>query len=76
MTEMRNARNILVGKCERKIPVWRPRRRWEYNIRMDLGEVWWGVWTGRIWLRLGTSGGCCEHGNELPAYIKSGEFVN
>jgi hypothetical protein len=29
----------LVGKPERKRPLWRPRRRWEDNIRMDLQEV-------------------------------------
>jgi hypothetical protein len=27
-----------VGKPERK----RPRRRWVYNIKMDLGDVGWG----------------------------------
>jgi hypothetical protein len=32
MGEMRNAYNILVGKPERKIPLRRPRRRWEYYI--------------------------------------------
>ena len=30
---------VLVGKPEGKRPLWRPRRRWEYNIRMDLQEV-------------------------------------
>ena len=29
----------LVGKPERKRPLGRPRRRWEDNIKMDLGEV-------------------------------------
>ena len=29
----------LVGKPEGRRPVGRPRRRWEYNIRMDLREV-------------------------------------
>jgi hypothetical protein len=29
---------ILVGKPEGKRPLVRPRRRWEDNIRMDLGE--------------------------------------
>jgi hypothetical protein len=27
---------ILVGKPERKEPLERARRRWDYNIRMDL----------------------------------------
>jgi hypothetical protein len=29
-------------KPEGKRPLGRPRRRWVYNIRMDLGEVGWG----------------------------------
>jgi hypothetical protein len=48
-----------VGKPERKRPIGRPRRMWEENIRMDLGEVGWGGmdWTGLICLRRGASGG-------------------
>jgi hypothetical protein len=42
MGEKRNAYRLLVGKPERKRPLGRPRRRWMYNIRMDLGEVGWG----------------------------------
>jgi hypothetical protein len=34
---MRIAYRILVGKPERRIPIGRPRRRWEDNIKMDLG---------------------------------------
>jgi hypothetical protein len=34
---------VLVGKPEVKIPLGRPRRRWEERIRMDLREVGWGV---------------------------------
>jgi len=30
---------VLVEKPEGKIPLGRPRRRWEDNIRMDLREV-------------------------------------
>jgi len=41
--EMRNVYKILVGKSERKIPLGRPRRRWEDNIRMDLREIRWEV---------------------------------
>jgi hypothetical protein len=39
MGEKRNAYRLLVGKPEGKSPLGRPRRRWAYNIRMDLGEV-------------------------------------
>jgi hypothetical protein len=28
------------------------------------------------WLRIGTSGGCCDHGNESWVSIKGGEFLN
>ena len=40
---------ILVGKPEGKIPLGRPRRRWEDNIKMDLGEVRCG---GMDWIEL------------------------
>ena len=33
---------VLVGKPEGKRPLWRPRRRWEDNMKMDLQEVEWG----------------------------------
>jgi hypothetical protein len=37
MGEVRGAYNILVGG-----PLERPRRRWEHNIKMDLGEIAFG----------------------------------
>jgi len=43
-------------KTWRKRPLRRPRHRWEYNIRMDLNEIGWKLWTGFIWLRIGTNG--------------------
>jgi hypothetical protein len=49
---------VLVGKPEGKIPLGRPRRRWEDGIRMDLREIGLGgVWIGFDWLRTGTGGG-------------------
>jgi hypothetical protein len=46
-----------VGRPEGRRLLGRPRRRWEDNIKMDLQEVGWeGVWTGWIWLRIGTGG--------------------
>jgi hypothetical protein len=50
--EKRNAYRLLVGKR----PLGRPRRRWVDNIRMDLGEVGWVMWTGLVWVRIGTGG--------------------
>jgi hypothetical protein len=39
---------LVVGKPEGKRPLGRPRHKWVYNIRMDLGGVGWrGVdWIG------------------------------
>ena len=39
MGERRGVHRVLVGKPEVKRPLGRPRRRWEYNIKMDLREV-------------------------------------
>jgi hypothetical protein len=49
-------RRVLVGKPEGKRPLGRPRRCWENNIKMDIQEVGWGVWTESSWLRIGTGG--------------------
>jgi hypothetical protein len=35
-----------------------------------------GVWTGLIWLRIGTAGGTCECGNENSGSIKCWEFLD
>jgi len=40
---------VLVGKCEGKMPLGRPRRRWEDDIKMDLQEVGCG---GMDWIDL------------------------
>jgi hypothetical protein len=47
--ERRGAYRALVGKCEGRRPLGRPRRRWEDNIKMDLREVGWG---GMDWIIL------------------------
>jgi hypothetical protein len=39
MREGRGVHRVLVGKPEGKRPLGRPRRRWEYNIKIDLQEV-------------------------------------
>jgi hypothetical protein len=56
-TNYKNYR-VLVGKPEGKRPLWRPRRRWEYNNKKRMfrkREV--AVWTGLSWLRIETGGG-------------------
>ena len=40
---------VLVGKPEGKRPLWRPRRRWEENIKMDLQPLGCG---GMDWIEL------------------------
>ena len=57
MGEGRVVHRVLVGKPEGKKPLGRPRRRWEYNNKMDLQEVGRVVGTGWNWLRIGTGGG-------------------
>jgi hypothetical protein len=57
MGERRGAYRAFVWKPEGRRPLGRPRRRWEYNIKMDLREVGLGAQTGSIWLRIGTGGG-------------------
>ncbi|KAJ4447830.1 hypothetical protein ANN_09838 [Periplaneta americana] len=49
MGEYRNAYRVLVGRPEGKIPLGRPRRRWEDNIKMDLREV---GYDDRDWINL------------------------
>jgi hypothetical protein len=41
--ERRGVNRGLVWKAEGKIPLGRPRCRWEDNIKMDLEEVGFGV---------------------------------
>ena len=49
MRERRGVYRVLVGEPEGKRPLWRPRRRWEDNIKMDLQEVRCG---GMDWIEL------------------------
>jgi hypothetical protein len=56
--EKRNTYRIFVRKQEGKRLLERPRRRWVDNIKIDVRDIGWDVvWTGLIWLRIGTSGG-------------------
>jgi hypothetical protein len=50
MGKGRGVYRVLVGKTEGKRPLGRPRRRWEYNTKMDLQEVGIG---GTDWIELG-----------------------
>jgi hypothetical protein len=66
MGERRSAHKVLVGKPEGKRSFGRTRRRWQGSK--------WREWTGLIWLRIQTSGGVCERGNETSGCIKWREF--
>jgi hypothetical protein len=46
---------------------------WVDNIKMDLRQM---GWIGLNWLRIGTSGGPYEHGNEPSVSINAGEFLS
>jgi hypothetical protein len=56
MGEERKVYKVLVGKPKGKRPLGKPRHRWGDGIRMDFGEIGWGVWSGFIWVRMGASG--------------------
>jgi hypothetical protein len=37
--ERRGAYKVLLGRCERKRPLARPRHRWKYDIKIDLQDM-------------------------------------
>jgi len=43
-----SAYKYLVGRCDGKRQLVRPRHRWESNIKVYLQEVGWKAWTGII----------------------------
>jgi hypothetical protein len=45
--ETRGACTVFVGKRDGKGQLGRPRRRWKYNIKMNIEEVGWG---GMDWI--------------------------
>jgi hypothetical protein len=47
--EGRNVYRVLMGKSEGKIPLEKPRRRWEDGIKIDFREIGWG---GVEWIHL------------------------
>ena len=62
MEQSRNAYRLLVGKPKGKIPLGRPRRRWEDNIKMDLREVGCDP---REWI------GLAENRDQWRAYVRA-----
>jgi hypothetical protein len=47
---------VLQWKPEIKRSSASPTSRWEDNIKMDLQEVGWVIWTRLIWIRIRTGG--------------------
>jgi transposase-like protein len=48
MGRRKAAYRVFVGESEGKRPLGRLRRRWENHIKMDLQDVRYGAWTGRV----------------------------
>jgi hypothetical protein len=57
MGEGRGVYRVLVERAEGKRPLGRPRRRWEDNIKMDLGRQGSMGQTGFGWLRMESGDG-------------------
>jgi len=75
MGEKRGVYSVWVGKPEGKMPLERPRRRWEDNIKMDLQEMGCGG-VDRAGSGYEQVAGTCECGNEPSGFTKCGEFLD
>jgi len=73
MAERRDARTVLLGKSEGKIPFGKVDGR---IILKWVSSKWVGVWTGLIRLRIWTGGGLFECDNEPSIFIKCAEFLD
>jgi hypothetical protein len=70
MGEVRGAHIILVGRPEERSPLGRPRRRWEDNIKMDLGKIGFG---DVDWILLAQDR---DRWRALVNTVMSGEFLD
>jgi hypothetical protein len=59
-----------VGKPEGKKPLWRHRRRWEDNIKMEHQEVGWGRGDYMEFVQDRDGWRAIEYGKELSGSIK------
>ena len=74
--ERRGVYRVLVEKPEGKRPLWRHRRKWEDNIRMDIQE--WDEGHGLDWSGSGQGqvAGCCKRSNWPSGSVKYGECID
>jgi hypothetical protein len=70
MEEMRNASKIVVRKHEWKIPFEKPRRKWNYNIEVDLKAGYEDV----HWIHLAQVANFCEYGKSFFGFRKRWDF--
>jgi len=77
MGESGDVYRVLVGKPDGKRPLVRTRRRWMYNMKMDLQEV--GCGGGKL-VRTGSGqeqvAGTCECSDEPSGSVKCREFLD
>jgi len=66
---------FLVGKCVGKLPLGRPRHKWENNIKVELKEGSRMVWTGLTCLRIGVIGALLCTGFCNFSFGKCREFL-
>jgi hypothetical protein len=64
---MRNAYSILVGKCEGKRPLGRPKHRRKDSIRTYLRDI---MWEDVDWMHL-----VLDRDNESSVSMKGGKFL-
>jgi len=65
----RNKHSDLVETADVRKQLWRRRRIWEDNIKMDVRRVDGRVWTAFVCSRTRGSGGCCEYCTEHAGFI-------
>jgi hypothetical protein len=66
MGEKRNDYGLLVRKPRGNRPLGRLRCRSVDNIKMDLLEMGWAMWTELVWLRIGPVVLCCNPITRYP----------
>jgi hypothetical protein len=68
MVMMGKAQKIVIETPERKKVIGETRRRCENNIKILSSR--YSLWTGLKWLKVASSGGFGEHGDEFSGTVK------